>query len=110
MSSILKDIKHMLGLLPSDTAFDVDVIIHINGALSTLTQLGVGPVQGFRIESEAEEWTQFVNDPRLDSVKTYVYLKTKLGFDPPATGFTTQSIERQLDELVFRINSVVDYG
>lgn len=110
MSSILNDVKHTLGLLPSDEAFDSDVIIHINSALATLHQLGVGPVAGFEILGPDEEWDQFTDDPRLNSVKTFVYLKVKLVFDPPGTGFVLQAIERQIEELTYRINVVVDYG
>lgn len=110
MSSILDDIKHSLGLLPEDTAFDSDVIMHINSAISTLTQLGVGPVEGFRIADNTEQWSQFADDPRLNAVQSFIFLSVKLLFDPPGTGFVTAAYERQLEELAFRINVVVDYG
>lgn len=110
MSSILNDVKHALGLLAEDTSFDTDVIMHINTAISDLSQLGVGPVQGFRVSSASEEWAQFADDPRLSSVQSYIYLKVKLLFDPPTTGFTLAAYERQLEEMQFRINVVVDYG
>lgn len=109
MSSILDDVKHVLGLLPEDTAFDVDVMMHINTALSILTQLGVGPVQGYRITGKENQWNEFTDDPRLDAVRSYIYLKVKLMFDPPLPSVLS-SMERQLDELVYRINVVVDYG
>lgn len=109
-TSILNDVKHNLGLLPEDTAFDSDVITHVNTAISTLTQLGVGPVEGFAISGPDELWSDFVDDVRLNSVKSYIFLKVKLMFDPPGTGFVLQSIERQIQELEFRINVVVDYG
>lgn len=109
-SSILNDTKHQLGLLPGDTSFDSDVILNINNALATLTQLGVGPLAGFEITSDQETWDQFTDDPRLNSVKTFVYLKVKLVFDPPGTGFVLQAMERQIEELTYRINVVVDYG
>lgn len=110
MSSILNDVKHALGLLPEDVAFDVDVIMHVNTAISDLTQLGVGPVEGFRITGDTEEWSQFADDPRLSSVQSYIFLKVKLLFDPPTTGFTMAAYERQLQEMAYRINVVVDYG
>jgi hypothetical protein len=110
MSSILNDIKHQLGLLPDQTQFDIDIIIAVNNAIATLTQLGVGPVAGYEVVDATQEWTEFIADPRLNSVKTFVYLKVKLVFDPPTTGFHTASIENQLNELVYRINTVVDYG
>lgn len=109
-SSILNDVKHTLGLLPDQKAFDIDIMIHINGAISTLTQLGVGPVNGYMIESENNQWDEFADDPRLNSVKSYIILRTKLVFDPPGTGFVIAAIERQIAELEYRINVVVDYG
>lgn len=109
-SSILNDTKHQLGLMPEDPSFDGDVIININNSLATLTQLGVGPLSGFEITGSSETWDQFTDDPRLNSVKTFVYLKAKLVFDPPGTGFVLQAMERQIEELTYRINVVVDYG
>lgn len=110
MSSILNDVKHTLGLLPDNTAFDTDIIMHINSAISTLTQLGVGPVAGYEIIDDSNEWSEFADDARLNSVRSYIYLKAKLMFDPPKTGFETAAMERQIQELEFRINVVVDYG
>lgn len=110
MTSILNDTKHQLGLLPADTAFDDDIKIAINSAISILTQLGVGPVEGFEVTGPDETWDQFADDKRLNTVKSYIYLKVKLMFDPPGTGFVIGSMERQIQELEFRINTVVDYG
>lgn len=110
MSSILNDTKHQLGLLESQTQFDTDIKIAINAAIADLTQLGVGPVGGFQILGPATQWTEFVNDPRLNSVMTFIFLKVKLVFDPPKTGFHMAALERQIKELEYRINVVVDYG
>lgn len=110
MSSILNDVKHSLGLLPADTAYDPTVIMHINTAISDLTQLGVGPATGFMITGDTEQWSQFADDPRLSSVQSYIFLKVKILLDPPTTGFTLAAYERQLQEMQFRINVVVDYG
>lgn len=109
-TSILNDVKHQLGLLPGDTAFDIDITIAINSAISSLTQLGVGPVEGYEVVNQDNTWDQFVADKRLNSVKSYIFLKVKLVFDPPGTGFVVASMERQIQELEFRINSVIDYG
>lgn len=109
-SSILNDVKHTLGLLPEQTAFDLDIMLHTNSVLATLTQLGVGPVEGYMIEGPNNEWDEFISDPRLNAVKSYIFLKVKLMFDPPGTGFVVTSMERQITELEYRINVVVDYG
>lgn len=110
MSSILDDIKHMLGITPEETAFDVDIINFINGAFGTLTQLGVGLVVGYQITGKDNQWEEFYTDPRLNAVRTYVFLRTKIAFDPPTTGFTQAAMDRQIQELEFRLNVVADYG
>lgn len=109
-TSILNDVKHNLGLLADDTSFDSDVMMHINSAISVLTQLGAGPVEGYEITSAGNTWDEFVDDKRLNSVKSYIFLKVTLMFNPPGTGFVLSSYERQIKELEFRINAVVDYG
>lgn len=110
MSSILNDVKHVLGLGPENTAFDVDIIMHINSVFGTLNQLNVGPDSGYAIESAANEWTEFTSDVRLNPVKSYMFLKVKLMFDPPDRGFMIDSMDRQIQELEYRLNLVGDYS
>lgn len=103
--SILDNIKKILGLDPGYTVFDPDVIIHINSVFSTLNQLGIGPVDGFMIEDSAATWNTFIgNDPRLNNIKTYVYLRVRLLFDPPSTSFVIDAMQTQIKELEWRIN------
>ena len=109
-TSILDDVKHTLGLLPEDTAHDSDVIMHINTAFSELTQIGAGPVAGYMITGKEDRWDAFFTDARLNSIKSYIFLKVKLIMDPPGTSFGIQAMERQLTEMQFRINVVADYG
>lgn len=110
MSSILDDVKHMLGLLPEETAFDQDIILHVNSVFGVLHQLGVGPQMGFRIEDDSADWDDFVTDYRLNIVKSYMFLRVKLLFDPPQTGFTIQAMERQITEMEYRINVTAEYS
>lgn len=109
-TSILDDIKHTLGILPTEAAFDKDIIIFVNGVFGTLTQLGVGPTIGYQITSKDNTWNEFFTDPRLNSVKSYIFLCVKLQFDPPGSGFVTESMNRQKLELEYRLNVVADYG
>lgn len=106
MESILTSIKKLLGIAKEYTHFDDDIIMHINSVFMTLTQLGVGPSEGFFIEDDTAEWIDFVNDPaQFQAVKTYVYLKVKLVFDPSSVGSSTlASYERQTQELEWRLN------
>ena len=110
MSSILNDVKHMLGHTEDDTDFDQDILIFINGAFGTLTQLGVGPTVGFQITGPDNQWNEFYTDPRLNSVKSYIFLKAKMQFNPPDTGFVLTAMQEQIRELEFRLNVVADYG
>ena len=107
--SILNCIKRMLGPSYDDNSFDTDIIIHINSTFTTLRQLGVGPEKGYRISSSDNKWSEFVRDEEmLDSVKTYIYLKVKLVFDPPLNGTLYDAFERQTKELEWRLNVSVE--
>lgn len=113
-NSILISTKKILGLPEEYTAFDHDIIVHINSVFSTLTQLGVGPVEGFMIEDEVAEWEDYVtagvvaND--LNSVRTYVFLKVKMAFDPPGTSFMIEAMNKQIAELEWRLNVAREYA
>lgn len=105
MDSILVSIKKLLGIAADYTHFDPDIIMHINSAFSVLTQLGVGPPEGFRIEDNTKTWNDFISDTiRLDAVKSYVYLKVGLMFDPPTSSAVLSAKERQISELEWRLN------
>lgn len=104
-TSILTSVKKNLGLDAAYTVFDHDILTYINSTLSTLTQLGVGPANGFAIEDENPTWSDFIDDDdQYNTVKTYVTLKVKMLFDPPQTSFVIDAIEKQIEELEWRIN------
>ena len=103
--SILRNTKKILGVDPEDESFDVDIITHINSVFSTLTQLGLGPVGGFVIEGDEEEWNDFLEtDLEKNSVRTYMFLKVRLFFDPPQTSFVLDALNRQAEQLEWRLN------
>ena len=104
--SILNDVKKLLGIMESYEHFDVDIIIHINTAFSTLTQLGIGPSDGFSITNKTETWADFIGDDYLkfQSVKTYIYLKVRMIFDPPSNSSATEAIKSTISELEWRLN------
>lgn len=104
--SILTSTKKVLGLDAAYTIFDLDVITHINAAFSILTQLGVGPVDGFFIEDESATWDIYGVPPeQLNLVKTYVYLKVRILFDPPSTSFHLTAAQDQVKEYEWRLNT-----
>lgn len=103
--SILKSTKKILGLADDYTVFDLDVITHINSVFSTLTQLGVGPPEGYMIEDDKDKWEDFItDDPTYNSIKSYMYLRVRMLFDPPTTSYTISAMERQITELEWRLN------
>jgi hypothetical protein len=104
--SILKSTKKVLGIDPSYTAFDQDILTHINATFSTLQQLGFGSIaEAFYVEDDVPVWTDFEADPMIvNHIRTYVYLKVRLLFDPPATSFVLAAMERQAEELEFRLS------
>ena len=110
MESILTSIKKLLGIAEENTDFDADIIMHINSVFTTLTQIGVGPSEGFYIESEADIWEDFISDYiKLQAVKTYIYLKVRLLFDPSSLGSSTlAAYERQIQELEWRLNIIAE--
>ena len=103
--SILTSIKKMLGITEEYTYFDSDIIMHINSVLMILTQLGVGPPEGFSIEDDSAIWEDYISDAtQLQAVKSYIHLKVKLLFDPPTTSSVTESMNRLIGELEWRLN------
>ena len=105
MESILTSIKKMLGITEEYEQFDADLIMHINSVFSILTQLGVGPSEGFSIKDKTDVWSDFIpDDPRLESVKSYVYMKVKLLFDPPLSSTVMESMNRMISEFEWRLN------
>ena len=109
--SILTSIKKLLGLNADDKSFDADIIIHINSAFATLNQLGVGKKSGFAISDDSATWESiFGSNLTLNGfIRTYVYLKVRLIFDPPTSSFVVESIKQSISEYEWRINSAVDY-
>lgn len=105
-TSILDDVKHMIGPDEEYDYFDKDLIIHINSVFGILFQLGVGADRStpFQISSSSDTWGMFTGDDvRRNMVKQYLYLKTRLAFDPPQTSFVLESIKTQIEELEWRL-------
>lgn len=104
-SSILTSTKKILGIAEDYTAFDLDIITHINTVFSDLHQLGIGPDTGFMIEDSSAVWEDFLGtEPFLNQVKTYMYLRVRLLFDPPSTSFAIEAMREQVKELEWRMN------
>lgn len=109
--SILNSIKKMLGIDADYDAFDTDVMININSVFMILQQLAVGPKEGFSITGPTETWADFLGE-RLDlqAVKSYMYLKVRMLFDPPTNSFTLDSMKNQATEFEYRLNLQAEGG
>ena len=110
MDSILISVKKILGIYEEDTSFDTDIIMHINTVFMILRQMGIGPSKGYSITGKYEYWSDYIKDlSLLESVKTYVALKVRLIFDPPASSTMVEAMNRTISELEWRLNAQVDY-
>ena len=111
MDSILVSIKKMLGISEDVKIFDADIIIHINSVFMILNQLGVGPSKGFSITDATSTWSEFIpNESSIEAVKSYVYLKVRLLFDPPTSSAAIESYNKMIAEFEWRINVMVETG
>lgn len=105
VESILTSIKKLLGLEEEYTHFDTDIIMYINTALMRVNQLGIGPTTGFKITDKTAVWSDLIDETiELEGVKTYVYLKVRLVFDPPQMGYLVDAIKEQIKELEWTLN------
>ena len=105
MESILTSIKKLLGSEEGYTQFDPDIIISINSAILNLNQLGIGQTNGFVVTTKDDKWSDLIGERKdLESVKLYIYLKTRLSFDPPSNSFLVESMNKQITELEWRLN------
>lgn len=104
--SILLSVKQVCGVEEDNTDFDVDIIMHINSSFAELAQLGAGPIVGFMIEDAVPVWTDFLGaSPLLNMVKSFVCLNVRMMFDPPGSGFHVTAMEKQIEQMKWRINA-----
>ena len=105
MDNILSSIKKLLGIPTEETAFDSDIIMHINSVFMILNQLGIGPTNGFTISDDYALWSDFIPDGQnLELVKSYMYMKVRLLFDPPTNSSVLTSMEKTINEFEWRLN------
>lgn len=103
--SIFDTIKKLLNIDVEDSAFDMDIVVHINTALMALTQIGVGPAGGFVITDRTSKWSDFIgNSMKLGAIQTYIFLKVRVVFDPPTNSTTLEAFNNAISEFEFRLN------
>ena len=105
MDNILSSIKKLLGIPTEETAFDSDIIMHINSVFMILNQLGIGPTNGFTISDDYALWSDFIPEGQnLELVKSYMYMKVRLMFDPPSSSAVLSAMEKSISEFEWRLN------
>ena len=103
--SILTSINKLLGITEEYTHFDADIVMHVNSVFMVLSQLGVGPPEGFSISDASAVWSDFLPEgANLEAVKSYMYQKVKLLFDPPTSSAVMDAMKRSIDEFEWRLN------
>lgn len=110
-NSILNTVKRgLMGVTDNYEAFDEIIILHINTVFSVLEQVGVGPEGGYSISGEEETWADYLgaNEQMLELVKNFMLNRVKLAFDPPSSSFVLSSLEKQTEELIWRIKVKMD--
>lgn len=108
--SILTSVKKLLGIEEDFVQFDLDIMININAAISTLSQIGVGPKHGFIVTSKTDTFEDFLgyNNKLVSMVKMYLFYKTRLGFDPPTSSAVLECLKQMIQETEWRLNVEVD--
>lgn len=103
-NSILHDVKQMVGQEWDDTTYDLDIMTHINSVFLDLQQIGVGSNDGFSISDYSTKWDAYLGtDKNLNAVKSYIYIRVRLLFDPPTNGFLVTSLEKQAERMEWRL-------
>lgn len=110
IASILDTTKVLVGIAPDETHFDDIITVHINTALMALNQLGIGPLTGFSITGSAETWNDYLGETfaNVEAVKNYIFIVTKLAFDPPTSSYVVDVMERTLREIEWRLRHQVE--
>lgn len=103
--SVLVSVKKVLGVPEDYTAFDFDIIMHINSVFSILYQMGIGPEESFYIEDDGSTWGDFFSETDLNVIRSYVFLRVRMLFDPPTTSFLLDAMTKQIQEFEWRIST-----
>ena len=108
--SILLSVRKRIGPSASYDVFDTDLIVNINMCFSRLCQLGVGPTSPFKLVDDQATWDDFMEGGQIDDVKQYVYLKTRLIFDPPESGTVMNAYKEEIEKLEWLLKEVARFG
>lgn len=110
ISSILESVKKNLGIPEDIHDFDPDIVMHINSAFNILYQLGVGPKDtSFMIEDGSSVWSDFYDNKNTNMIRSYIYARVRLLFDPPQMSSVMQQLKDDVKELEQRLMYECDH-
>ena len=109
MDSILTSVKKVLGIVEEYEHFDNDLIMFVNSVFAVLFQLGINESKYFSIKDPKAKWNDYLPDsPLLEYIKSYVTLRVRILFDPPTNSVLMEAINKNLDELLWRIHMTIN--
>lgn len=108
--SILVSIRQKLGPSGAYDVFDPQLIDFINTAFGRLHQLGIGPKERFSIHDASALWSDFDEAGGMNEIRTYVYLKVRMLFDPPSNSSVLNSYNEQIKEMEWELNALFDHS
>lgn len=108
--SILTSVKKLLGIQEECEEFDADILMHINSAIFTLRQIGVGPDSIYTVYDKSQTYDDYLGEgnPEQAQVKTYLYYKVRVGWDPPSSSFAVEALEKKIQEAEWRLKIEVE--
>lgn len=104
-NSILNTVKKTCGIDSEYDVFDQDILVFLNAAILDLTQNGIGPSEGFVVSDASQTFEDFIGEfKNVGAVATYLSQKTRIAFDPPTSSYVLDAINKNLSELIWRLN------
>lgn len=104
--SILSSVKKIIGITEDDNSFDLDIMLNINAASSTLFQLGVLQ-KPYTITSKEDTYDDLLpgcSEDVINQIKMYFVYKTRLGFDSSTlSGTVIEVIKEMIKEAEWRL-------
>lgn len=96
------------GMEGTNSYYNLDLLVHINTFLIDLYQVGIGE-RGFVI-TEDTTWEDYLHTDvgYLSAVKDYLYMQTKLVFDPPASSAAQNALKETSERILYRLREQID--
>lgn len=103
--TIIEDLRKLLGENINQEAFDTDIMIHLNSVFLSLYQFGYTNKGKVIVVDKNTTWDDLkaMDDKFTEAVKSYIFLKIKIIFDPPSSSFVLETYKQQILEYEWRL-------